>query len=152
MIETPALLLLGTRPTILCRTAKNSLAARQSHFPAVDGIRSIFSEKPCDCDFIANLQRILSPALPIKLARSAALDRVVGYFSVFPFYINVVIDVRIKPFDLGHSPFDFNRLFGIVFCCERVVRKKRNCCSEQAYDQQTQHATFHRSSLPALKS
>src|SRR5436190_21892499 len=78
-----------------------------------------------DFDFIADLQRLAGPALPLKKVRRSHLEAPVLDHALFVLHIDVDPDVGIGPVDLRNKALELNRLIGIELGRERVMGHNR---------------------------
>src|SRR6266571_4505744 len=74
---------------------------------------------------VSGLERILAPTPPAKTVRRPARDRIVRYLAAGVLHINVVVNMRVHPFHFRDHTGELDRPILVVFCRERVVRKRR---------------------------
>src|SRR5207249_11626063 len=116
--ELPARTSSSSGSAIIRICAKNSFAIRQGHGSSVHMIRSVFGEESVDSHGVAVLQRILAPALAAQTVWRTAFNCIIRHLAGCVFHIDVVIDVRIHPFDFGNSASrSEERRVGTELCC-----------------------------------
>src|SRR2546428_699325 len=62
-----------------------------------------------------------APTLSAKTARGAAFNSVVRHLTGNVFYIDVVINVGIHPFDFRDDARELDRFLAVVLCSKRMV-------------------------------
>jgi hypothetical protein len=119
------LLLIGD---IRRRSAEHSAAIRQRYSASIGhGAGSVLGKKTFHGDMIADLKRILPPALLEQNRNRAQLTVPVRHFpAALIFDIDVKVRVRIHPFHFRDGARQLDGLVEIVLRLERVVRQKRN--------------------------
>src|SRR5580692_1148370 len=103
------------RSAVAGRSAKDSATVRQGHSTRVRQPRAVPRRIAADDDLISHLQRIPIPALAVQRARAGSLATPVCGVSLVILHVEVEIDVRIRPINLGDRAPKLDELAPVKF-------------------------------------
>src|SRR5262249_10218213 len=118
---------------VAARPSRENSSVGHCDLSLTDPIRFRFlGANTADLHLVANFQRIRSPALPEKCIRRTAFDGIHDALSVLD-SLDIDVDVRIHPVDGLYCALEFNGLGRVELRRDGVMRKQRNCRSQQSY-------------------
>src|SRR2546425_2210058 len=107
------------------------LTIRHRYVSRVDRVGSILRQEAFDRYRVTDLQRILSPALPVQAVWRAAFNGKIDVFAAGIFRVNIEVDVGIHPLHFRDLAAELDRLVVIVFRSKRVVCNQGHCAQQQ---------------------
>src|SRR5215831_407333 len=128
------------RSTVFVISSEDLLAIWQQPDSGVDSVRPILCQEAFDCQLIASLQRVFSPALPVQAVGCAAFDSIIHGLATGVGGINVDVDVRIHPLYLCDLAGELDRFVVVVLGSERVMCEERNCYGQYQDNAETTDA------------
>src|SRR6266566_4561773 len=136
--------------------AENLAAVGERYGPSIDVMQSrLPGQEPFHGHDVADLQGILFPAAAVKNIRRSAFNGPVLHLAAGILHVDVIVDVGIHPFDLGHRSFQRYRLFLVILRCSGVMRRHRLRRQNNPDNHGSKQSASHRNTsemVPALKT